>query len=56
MFFWGDKTEGNEFKYAMKGNQICVGSCEAESELHGTATVFRRFPSGVVKSVCKKLI
>jgi len=31
-----------------------VGSCGAESELHGTAPLFSRFLSGVVKSVSKK--
>ena len=31
-----------------------VGSCEAKSELHGTAPLLSRFFSGVVKSVSKK--
>ena len=31
-----------------------VGSCEAESELHGTAPLFSRFLSGIVKSVSEK--
>jgi len=30
-----------------------VGSYEAESELHDTATLFSRFLSGIIKSVCK---
>ena len=31
-----------------------VGSCEAESEVHGTAPLLSCFLSGVVKSVSKK--
>jgi hypothetical protein len=55
MFFWGDKSEGSEFKSVSAESGSCgVGSCEAEPELHGTAPLLSRFLSGVVKSVSKK--
>jgi hypothetical protein len=37
-----------------KGREDCGMECEAESKPHGTANLFRRIPSGVMKSVSKK--
>jgi hypothetical protein len=55
VLFWGDKSEGSEFKSVSPESGSCgVGSCEAESELHDTAPLFSCFLSGVVKSVSKK--
>jgi hypothetical protein len=51
----GNKSECTEFKSVNGESGSCgVGSCEAESELHDTATLFSRFLSGIVKSVCKR--
>jgi hypothetical protein len=46
------KCEGSEFKSVNneESGNCGIGSYEAESELNGTATLFRRFLSGVVKS------
>ena len=53
--FWGDKSEGSEFKSVIVVSGSCgVGSCEAASQLHGTARLFSRFLSGAVRSVSKK--
>ena len=60
MFSWvaGHEGSSGEIKVRVLNSNLSVesrssgvGSCEAESELHGTATVFSRFLSGVVKSV-----
>ena len=52
----GDKSEGSEFKPVNVESGSCgVGSCEAESELYGTAPLLSCFFSGVVKSRSKKL-
>ena len=37
-----------------KGGEDCGMECEAESKPHGTANLFRRIPSGVMKFVGKK--
>jgi len=37
-----------------KGGEGCGMECEAESKPRGTANLFRRIPSGVMKSVGKK--
>jgi hypothetical protein len=37
-----------------KGGEDCGMECEAESKPRGTANMFIRIPSGVVKSVGKK--
>ena len=37
-----------------KGGEGCGMECEAESKTRGTANLFRRIPSGVMKSVGKK--
>jgi hypothetical protein len=48
----GSSWEGGEFKSVNNEESgICgVGFCDAESDLHGNATVFRRFLSGVLRS------
>ena len=47
--------EGREFQSVSAESGSCgVGSCEAESEVHGTAPLLSRFLSGDVKSVSKK--
>ena len=45
---------GREFKSVSAESGSCGGSCEAESEVHGTAPLLSRFLSGDVKSVSKK--
>jgi hypothetical protein len=48
----GSSWEGGEFKSVNNVESgICeVGSCEAESDPHGNATVFRHFLSDVLQS------
>ena len=48
---------GTEFKSVNGKSGSCgVGSCEAESELHDTATLFSRFLSGIVKFCVQNVI
>jgi hypothetical protein len=55
VFFRGDKTEGMEFKSVSWESGSCGGvPCAAKTELHGTAPLFNRFLSGVVKSDTRK--
>jgi hypothetical protein len=49
------KSKSTEFKSTNGEPGSCgVGSFEAESELHDTATMFCHFLSGIVMSVCKR--
>jgi hypothetical protein len=52
----GVKTEGNESKDGIynEGTEGCRAQCEAESKLHGTATLFRCILAAVLKSLSKK--
>jgi hypothetical protein len=54
-FFWGDKSDRSGFKSVSAESGSCgIGSCKAESKLHGTAPV-QSFPVRCfVQSVCKK--
>ena len=43
-FFWRDKCEGSEFTSASEDSgSYSFGTCEAKSQLHGTAPLFSRF-------------
>jgi hypothetical protein len=44
----------NHRQVGEKCGEDCEMECDAESKPHGTATLFRHIPSGVVKSVRKK--
>jgi hypothetical protein len=55
LLFCGLMSEGCGMeRVSNKGGEGCGETYEAESKPHGTANLFRRIPSGVMKSVGKK--